>query len=384
VLIALGLLKLGSTEPLQPTVQSIAVDLVPVEEYSNIRRGTLDSQVVETETPSIVEDDQPAELAQPTGNTQEDQPTPTAADTPTPAPVTEQAPAPEVTPEPTPEPEPEPAPEPTPEPESAPEPEPEPEPVEAPSPQSRPEPAPTPEVVPEPAPAPEPTPEPEPEPEPAPEPEPVPEPEPTPEPEPEMPQVAAPTPAARPSNLNQLREQYATAEAERKKREEEERKRQEEERQRAADAKKQEQQRQQQATTQLDTDLADEISSIINNAPSTGGTTGQGGSPTLGDTTGTSARLSQNAIDGLVAKIKTCWNLLPSDYNSGMTVTLSMSMNPDGTVSGTPQIVAADPSPAGGAIARAAQRAVVQCGPYTMLSADSYDQWRQIEVELRP
>jgi hypothetical protein len=27
---------------------------------------------------------------------------------------------------------------------------------------------------------------------------------------------------------------------------------------------------------------------------------------------------------------------------------------------------------------------VMQCGPYTMLSTDSYDEWRQIEVELRP
>src|SRR5690606_23286085 len=116
VLIALGLVSLGWTEPLQPTVQSIAVDLVPIEEFSNIRRGQLDSQVVETDTPSMVEADQPAELAQPTGNTEQDQPTPSPADTPTPAPVTEQAPAPEVTPDPEPLPEPEPVPEPTPEP----------------------------------------------------------------------------------------------------------------------------------------------------------------------------------------------------------------------------------------------------------------------------
>lgn len=94
--------------------------------------------------------------------------------------------------------------------------------------------------------------------------------------------------------------------------------------------------------------------------------------------------MSQTAIDGLVAKIKTCWNLLPSDYNSGLNVTLSVSMSPDGSVNGTPQVVAADASSAGQAIARAAQRAVMQCGPYTMLSADAYDEWRQIEVELRP
>ncbi|HWV21548.1 MAG TPA: hypothetical protein VN036_11000, partial [Devosia sp.] len=203
-------------------------------------------------------------------------------------------------------------------------------------------------------------------------------------PEPVTPSVAAPTPAARPSNLAQLRQQFAAAEAERKKREEEARQRQ------AAAAAAQNQSQTpstrptQPGPTQLDSTLADDIASIINNAPTTGGTTGRGGSPTLGDTTGTSARLSQSAIDGLVARIKNCWNLLPSDFNSGMNVTLRVSMNQDGSVNGTPQIVSADQTPAGQAIARAAQRAVVQCGPYTMLSADSFNEWRSIEVELRP
>jgi membrane protein involved in colicin uptake len=185
--------------------------------------------------------------------------------------------------------------------------------------------------------------------------------------------VAAPVPASRPSNLTQLRERFAAAEAERERREEEERQRQ------AAAAEAAEQP----APPQLDASLADDISAIINTDRTTGGTTGQGGAPTLGDTDGTSARLSQSAIDGLVARIKQCWNLLPSDINSGLNVTLQVAMNADRTVANT-QVVSADPSPAGGAVARAAQRAVAACGPYEMLSADAYDEWRQIEVELRP
>src|SRR5690606_7923885 len=85
VLLTLGLINLGWTEPLQPSVQSIAVDLVPIEEFSNIRMGQLDSEVVETDAPSAVESEQPAELAQPTGNTEQDQATPSPADIPTPA-----------------------------------------------------------------------------------------------------------------------------------------------------------------------------------------------------------------------------------------------------------------------------------------------------------
>ena len=359
VVLTIGLINLGFQEPLTPVVESISVDLVPVEEYSNIRAGQLDSTVVDTQTPSIVEDDKPAEISQPTGNTEQDQVTPSPADVPTPAPVTNAAPAPQTTPEPAPVPEPQPTPEPTP----APEPEPTPEPVEAPVPATRPTPAPTP--TPEPTPAPEPTPES------------APEPTPEPTPEPATPAVAAPVPASRPSNLEQKRQQFAAAEAERKKKEEEERKRA------AAAAAAEKAAQQQEAAPQLDAALADDISAIINNDKTTGGTTGSGGSPTLGDTTGTSARLSQSAIDGLVARIKTCWNLLPSDINSGMNVRLLVTMNPDRSVAST-QIVSADPSPAGGAVARAAQRAVTQCGPYDMLSADAYDEWRQIEVELRP
>jgi len=361
VVLTIGLINLGFAEPLTPAVESISVDLVPIEEYSNIRAGQLDSEIVETDTPSIVEDDQQASLAQPTGNTEIDQVTPSPADIPTPAPVTNTAPAPEAVPEPISEPEPEPAPAPEP----APVPEPTPEPVAAPVPVIRPTPAP--------APAPEPTPEPTPEPAPEPAPEPTPEPAPAPTPEPAAPSVAAPVPASRPANLEQKRQQFAAAEAGRKKREEEERKR-------AAAA---QQARQPQPNQQLDASLADDISAIINNDNTTGGTTGQGGAPTLGDTGGTSARLSRSEIDGLVTQIKGCWNLLPSDIRSGLNVRLMVSLNPDGSVNGMPQVIAADASSAGGAVARAAQRAVMACGPYR-LSADAYDEWRQIDVELRP
>lgn len=384
--LTIGLINLGFREPLTPTVESISVDLVPIEEYSNIRAGQLTSQIVETDTPSIVESNQPAELAQPTGNTQENQVTPSPADIPTPAPVTNTAPAPEAMPEPVPEPtpEPEPVPAPTPEPtppaptpEPTPAPAPTPEPVVAPVPATRPTPAPTPE--PTPAPTPEPTPAPTPEPTPTPPPTPAP----TPTPAPAAPTVAAPVPASRPSNLDQKRQQFAAAEAERKKREEEERKR----KAAAATATAAAQTAPRpQPNAQLDSALADDISALINNDRTTGATTGSGGTPTLGDTTGTSARLSRSEIDGLSGRVKKYWNLLPSDINSGMTVVLLLNLNRDGTLNGIPQVVSADPSPAGAQVARAAQRAVVaasQDGPFN-LSAGAYDQWRQLELELRP
>lgn len=387
--LGIGLVNLGLAEPLETVEQAIAVDLVPMSDFNNIRLGSLDSEVVETDAPAVVEDDQPAEVAQPTGNTEQDQPTPSEADIPTPMPVTNSAPEPQTAPEP--EPEPEPAPPPPP-----PAPEPEPEPVPEPLPEPTP---PTPVTRPTPPePAPEPEPEPEPQPEPTPEPEPIPEPvaepEPVPEPLPEEPTVQAPSPAARPSNLAQLRERFAEAEAERRRREEEERERQrtaeaeaaaererERERERAAAAEQAEETRQ---SEQLDAALADDISAIINRDNSTGATTGQGGSPTLGDTTGTSATLSQTEIGALVAQIKQCWNLLPNEQASGAEVVVNMRLNQDGSLQDVPRIVSVSQQAEAVIIAQKAVSAVAGCGPYSMLSANTYDQWSNINVTLRP
>ncbi|SEQ12731.1 hypothetical protein SAMN05428969_2096 [Devosia sp. YR412] len=373
-ILCIGLINLGFAEPMVTVENAIAVDLVPVSDVASLRAGQLDSEVVETDTPSIVEDDQPAEIAQPTGNTEQDQPTPSPADIPTPAPVTNSAPEPqalpEVQPEPTPEPEPEPAPVP----------EPTPEPVVAPTPATRPTPAPTPE--PEPAPEPEPTPEPVLTPEPTPVPTPTPTPEPA--PEPAEPTVAAPTPASRPSNLTQLRQQFAAAEAERKKREEEEKARQAAAAQQPTPTPTPTPTTRPQPTPQLDAQLADDISALINRDQTTGGTTGQGGSPTLGDTGGTSATLSTTEIGALVAKIKQCWNLLPNEQTSGVEVVINMRLNQNGSLADVPRIVSVSQQVEAIAIAQKAVSAVAGCGPYTMLSAASYDQWQNINVTLRP
>ena len=102
-LIALAIVGIGMTRPFEAQpVESIAVDLISIEEFSNIRKGTLDSTIVETEAPSIVDTEIPAEVAQPTGNTEENQPTPQDTPTVTPAP-TEQT-APEPVPDPSPNP----------------------------------------------------------------------------------------------------------------------------------------------------------------------------------------------------------------------------------------------------------------------------------------
>ena len=315
-LIVFAIVGIGMTRPLEAMpVESIAVDLVSIEEFSNIRKGTLDSTVVETETPSIVEDDTPAEVARPTGNTEEDQPTPEDTAIVTPAPTQETAP------EPVPAPEPEPI-----------------------------------EVA-------EPEPEPEVQPEPAPEPEPVEEPEPvTPEPElaspsePEEEPEMAPVPVVRTASVEAKRAAFKKQqEEEREKREEEARQREEDE-ERIREAKRQEDEAAR---------LADEVANIINSEESRGATTGEGGVATLGKETGQAARLSQSQMDALVAQIRQCVNVPMGAVEAGVQARLEFDIDMAGNPS-RPVLLVAPTTTLEQAYASAAIRAVQMCGPYLM------------------
>lgn len=330
-LIALGLINLTGSRELAPNmVDSIAIDLIPIEEFSSIRVGTLESDVLETETPSAVDSEDPAELAQRTGNTEIDQPTPEITDIETPAPTIQTAPEPEVVEEAEPEPVPEPTPPPTP--------------------------APRPEPEPAPAPEPEPEPAPEPEPEPAPVPPPAPEAEPEPEPEP---QIVPPSPPRVTASVEQARAEFAR--------------------------RQQEQQQQQQAQQPLPSDIADRVADIINNETSRGATTGQGGEQALGRPTGQASRLTQSEQDALAAAMRRCWNPpMAAMSTDGLTVRLMVSLNPNGSVNGQPQILSAITDDLVRSTALAAQRAVQQCGPYTMLPGDKYEEWRQVDVTFDP
>lgn len=328
-LIALIVVGVGFGRPVEPPpVESIAVDLVPIEEFSNIRMGSLDSTIVETETPSVVDSETPAELARPTGNTQEDQPTPEQSDTVTPAPTQQTAPAPE--------------------------------------PQAEPEPLPEPDPVPEAA-AP-PVAQPEPEPEPAPEPEPEPAPVVTPEPTPE-PTNVAPTPRMRTAAIDQKRaefkklqeDQKKQAEADKKKAEDEKKKKEDEARKKAAEEKK----RVEEAKAKADADkIADQVANIINTEETRGATTGEGGQATLGKETGRSARLSQSQIDGLVAQIRNCINMPPGAEENNATAELQFSIDGGGNVVGQPQLLQSSDD----TYARAVSRAVMRCGPYAVVA----------------
>ena len=333
--IALGLVSLGAAEPLTPEmVDSISVELVPVSAVSSVRVGSLESEIVETETPSAVLDETPAELAQPTGNTEVDQSKPTEAPTPSPAPTLNTAPEPEVAPEPAPVPEPKPEPEPEPAP---PEPEPTPEPVPV---------APAPELAVAPA--------------------------------PEAPKEVVPQPVVRTAALEQKRAQFKQQQEEAKKK-----KAAEEEAKRKAEEEKKKQR--QDAIEDILNDEADQVASIINNEDSRGATTGQGGEPTLGKPTGQSATLSQNEMDALSAAMKPCFSPPLGSQEENATATIVVKLTPNGMLDGLPQVEAVTGPQTGPMTGSAAVRAAMRCGQngYTMLPPEKYggpDGWNTVRV----
>ena len=366
--ILIAIIGLSNAHALTPdAVESIAVDLVPVTDAPSMRQGVLDSKLINTPTPAIVQDTKPATLAQPTGNTSVDQTTPGKSPTPTTKPVVNSAPAP------------------------------------SPSPAPDPVVPPTPAPAPQPAPAPKPTPKPEPDPAPTPAPEPKPTPAPTPAAAPD-PTLAAdtsqspdsapvvPAPATQTASLDQKRADF-------KKQQEAAAKAAAAAAQAATDAAaaqaaadaakaaraKKDAQAKKVALAQQDkaAKAADEISSLINAAPTTGAKTGQGGTPSAGKPTGTAAKLTQSEMGALAAQMKQCWQLLPSEADSGLSVHLMVDLNTDGSVNGTPQIIQDGGTQASGSISRAAVRAVMQCAPYKLASA-KYDDWKQVDVTLTP
>lgn len=333
-LIVLAVVGIGMGRPLDPTpVESISVDLVPISEFSNIRMGSLDSTIVETETPAVVEDETPAELAQPTGNTQEDQPTPEDNPDPTPAPTEQTAPAPEPASEPVVEPEPEVAPAPA-----------EPPVVE-----------PTPDPVPEPVA------------------EPIPEPDPTPVATPETPDPAetAPKPTVRTASLDQKRAEFKQQQAARKQQQADEKAKAEADRKKAEEEKKRkaaEEQRIEQARAEDAKKLADEVANLINNEESRGATTGAGGEPTLGKEDGRSATLSQSQLDGLASQIRGCVSMPAGAEDVDAQAEITFSVGSDGSVMGQPSVISSPTSQIEDAYSRAVARAVSRCGPYAVVA----------------
>jgi len=107
--------------------------------------------------------------------------------------------------------------------------------------------------------------------------------------------------------------------------------------------------------------------------------------PSLGKSDGHAAQLSQSEIDALRRRLSECWNPPAGARDAGqLKVVLRVLFKPDATVATPPQLVAGTPSNFGPAMAESAKRAILSCQPFTMLRADHYQLWKDIEITFDP
>lgn len=105
----------------------------------------------------------------------------------------------------------------------------------------------------------------------------------------------------------------------------------------------------------------------------------------LGSASGTAAQLSQSEIDALRARLRQCWNppVGAADVQKHYVV-FRVLFRRDGTLQTNPVLVEAPPSQIGPVLAESAKRALLQCQPFTMLKAEHYDQWKDMQITFDP
>ncbi|EAU40871.1 Proline-rich region:Proline-rich extensin:Histamine H3 receptor [Fulvimarina pelagi HTCC2506] len=344
VVLTWGLWALSAPEPMSIADDSLPVDIVSVEEFSQMVQGAEDAPMAEESAPEPTEDvSQPVPEAENIGENTVDldsAPAPRAAPR-----ETIQTAAAEAQPEPA-LPDPVPEPEAVPEPAPMPEPEPEPEPQEAESEPEAPAPDPVSEAIEQAAEEPDPTPAP---------PQNVPVPQNKPErPKPVEVAEAKPEPPKRP-------EPKETPEPEK-----------------PAETKSEE--------NAFD---ADQIAALLNKEKSAGGgAKRQQQTAALGGRETTGATLSTSEIDALRRATKDCWYEPSGSFGSeGIVIEVSFELERDGTLQTLPRASASGGDPATRrAYEDSAVRAVricAQTGRY-QLSADSYDAWSELTFNFRP
>lgn len=142
------------------------------------------------------------------------------------------------------------------------------------------------------------------------------------------------------------------------------------------------------ATSSKQSDFnADEVAALLNKQDAAGGgakrsteTASLGGSKT---TTGNT--LSQSEMDALRGQIQKYWNIIPGMVDGqDVRVTVSMRLDPSGNIIGEPDVNASGGSASTrGTLAASARRAVQRAQPY-QLPADKYDSWSEVVVNFDP
>jgi len=335
VLIGLGLFSLSSPHSFEaPDVESLPVDIVPVESITQTQEGDKKAPMIEHSAPRPTVNPKKVQDATRVGDNEVDLKTPPTPE-PKPRPVEKAAPA---EPEPTPAPEPEKSNKPAPSQASA-------EDIPVPATEREPEPQPKHEVMPDPA-------------------KQAAVAENVESPNVKLPE-SAPIPEARPRPP-----QAQTAKAPERK---------------VSDKPPQEKKTAEREPEKTD-DLLDEVAALLDKQKSSGGgakrSTQQASLGTEETTTG--EKLTQSEMDALRSQIQRCWNVPVGAANvEDLKVSIQFHLDRAGEVQGSPVILSGGGTGVQRVAAESARRAVLQCAPYD-LPSEKYEAWADVIVHFDP
>jgi outer membrane biosynthesis protein TonB len=110
------------------------------------------------------------------------------------------------------------------------------------------------------------------------------------------------------------------------------------------------------------------------------GTPKQGEFNLSGEDDGVAATIA----DAIKQHLIKCWNIPPGAREAEINVKVRFQLNPDGSVSGLPQVLNSSSDPLFTATAQSAVSAVMDCQPYDFLPQDKYDLWQENGVNFNP
>jgi hypothetical protein len=103
-------------------------------------------------------------------------------------------------------------------------------------------------------------------------------------------------------------------------------------------------------------------------------------SATLGIPTGSAATLSQNELDALRARLRQNWSVPP--LAEKVVIRMVIRLLPDGRLASPPQVMTRGSGAAFEAFRDSAVRAVMVSQPFTMLRKETYEVWREIDIDF--
>ena len=100
---------------------------------------------------------------------------------------------------------------------------------------------------------------------------------------------------------------------------------------------------------------------------------------------GTAAQLSQNELDALRARLAQLWNPPAGAQNpQELVVTVRMRLRRDGMLDGAARTAETSSHACWRCVRDSALRAVFRGQPFNMLRAETYEQWKDIEITFDP